>query len=317
MKVLPPHIKDRLPKLEAQLQDAVKSGNIDRAKEVAQEIQVLFGNERSHHRLLRAKLWAFEAALDENLLSYAESGFIGIKSRANSNTRLYLEATCLLAVCALRQKNFAKAKGLIRTVMSKINNIKSDKTRHQFQKRMIERIEEECLLTDLIGRNDGPLDVKSIHSKAIELLQQKSEDEITILIESTISNKGVLLLREVREYSVFQIAKPDQKLLPAPEEVTKPKHIGKRALAILRRIAWRSICSPDSEVYKLWSKKIPEVFNSQYFTQAIIFTLNSWKIGVPLIASGIVAIVMKHSAHEFCEFARPKGLMISPKDKSF
>jgi hypothetical protein len=39
-----------------------------------------------------------------------------------------------------------------------------------------------------------------------------------------------------------------------------------------------------------------------------------WRIGIPLLASGVVALAMKYSAQEFCKLATPKSLMIDPKD---
>jgi len=53
---------------------------------------------------------------------------------------------------------------------------------------------------------------------------------------------------------------------------------------------------------------------SPYFAAAIVGTLNQWRIGLPLLASGIVATLMKYSAEEFCQKAKPKGIMIDRKD---
>jgi hypothetical protein len=64
----------------------------------------------------------------------------------------------------------------------------------------------------------------------------------------------------------------------------------------------------------MWSKKIPAVFNEGYFTGGVIATLGDFRIGLPIVASGFAALVMKYSAEEFCEIAKPKGLMI-PRDE--
>lgn len=313
---IPPEILSELKKLENKLHAEVSSGHSELAIELATEIQVLFAPDRRHHRLLQAKLWAFESCLDDNRLGYAETGFIGIRKIANENTRLHLEATALLAVCFLRQKKPVKAKPLIREVIQRANNIRSDHRRHQFQKRFVTRIEEECILSELIGTVDGVLDPKAIHEKAVLLLQQNNESELTKLIGNLIPSSGVLLLRDVRNYSILQLPAPDRKLLPPPKESEKPKNIGIRATAVLRRIAWRAICDQESTIYKAWSKKIPKVYNDAYFASALVATFSNWKIGIPLLISGIVAIVMKYSAHEFCMWARPKGLMIPIKEKS-
>src|SRR5260221_333537 len=78
--------------LEAELKKAVAAAEPDAAIEAAAKIQGLLDFDRSHHRLLRAKLWAFEACVDANRLPYAERGLIGVRNRAGSTTRLSLEA---------------------------------------------------------------------------------------------------------------------------------------------------------------------------------------------------------------------------------
>ena len=308
------HLAEIKP-LELKLRKAVQQAEFEVAIELAEKIQVLFPYDRKHHRLLRAKLWAFEACLDANRLTIAEAGFIGIRKFSEPNTRLYLEASSLLAVCFLRQKKIPESKKLIHEAILKINNIASDRTRHQFQKRLIERIEEECILAELIGAGEEKLDVKEIEAKAIFLMQRNSDDEILKLIGNSVPVSSVKLLSDVRTYSIKQLSAPDRKLLPAPEKAEEPKHIGRITFAILRRIAWKTFCKPSSPIYKLWANRIPKVFNEGYFYAAAVTTLNDFKIGIPLIASGFVALIMKYSAEEFCELAKPKGLMIAPNEK--
>ncbi|MEQ1629164.1 MAG: hypothetical protein ABL873_01505 [Gallionella sp.] len=301
--------------LEHQLREAVQQAESELAVELAGKIQNLFTDDRKHHRLLRAKLWAYEACLDANRLTYAERGLIGIRKLSESNTRLYLEATSLLAVCLLRQKKTSDSKELIHEAISKINNVVSDRTRHQFQKRLIERIEEECVLAELIGVGEKELDVKEVEAKAIFLIQRNTDDEIFKLIGNSVPVSSVSLLSDVRTYSIKQLPATDRKLLPAPEKAAEPKQIGQITFAILRRIAWKTFCKPSSPIYKLWSKRVPKVFNEGYFSAAVITSMGDLRIGIPMIASGITALIMKYSAEEFCELSKPKGLMIAPDEK--
>lgn len=301
--------------LEDELQRAVAAAEPEVAIEAAMRIQTLFGADRSHFRLLRAKLWAYEACLDANRLHYAETGLIGVRRLAGSSTRLSLEAGALLAVTLLRQKKSDEAKKIIRDVISNINNISSDRTRHQFQKRFIERIEEECILTELIGSGDAILDPKEIESKAILLVQRNTDDEILRLIGNSVPSAGILLLSDVRKFSINQLPPPDRKLLPPPEKAAEPKAIGRTTFSLLRRIAWKTFCKPNSPIYKLWSKQVPKVFNEGYFTAAVLTALGDFRIGVPLLASGLSALAMKYTAEEFCEMAKPKSMMISRRDK--
>ena len=275
--------------LEHELRKAVQQAEPEVAIELAEKIQNLFPFDRKHHRLLRAKLWAFEACLDANRLTYAEAGFIGIRKFSEPNTRLYLEASSLLAVCYLRQKKITESKKLIHEAISKINNIASDRTRHQFQKRLIERIVEECILAELIGAGKEKLDVKEIESKAIFLIQRNSDDEILKLIGNSVPVSSIKLLSDVRTYSIKQLPAPDRKLLPAPEKAEEPKHIGRITFAILRRVAWKTFCKPSSPIYKLWANRVPKVFNEGYFAAAVVTTFGDFRIGIPIIASGLAA----------------------------
>lgn len=306
---------ETLRPLEDKLRKAVARAEPDTAIEVAHRIQAIFGNDRTHHRLLRAKLWAYEACVDANRLTYAEAGLIGVRKLAGPTTRLHLEASALFSVALLRQKKLAEAKKAIRSVIENINNIASDRTRHQFQRRFIQRIEEECILAELIGADDSVLDQGEIESKAILLLQRNSDDEILKLIGNSVPTASIRLLTDVRTYSINLLPPPDRKLLPPPEKVEEPKNIGRTTFALLRRIAWKTFCKPSSPIYKLWSKRIPKVFNDGYFSAAVVATLGEFRIGIPLIASGLAALAMKYTAEEFCELSKPKGLMISRDEK--
>jgi hypothetical protein len=301
--------------LEAELRKAVALADTETALEIAKKIQDLFPDDRSHHRLLQAKLWAFEACVDANRLAYAESGLIGIRKLSAPSTRLYLEASALLAVSLLRQKKIPESKKIIREVVANISNIVSDRRRHQFQRRFISRIEEECILAELIGAGEGILDASEVEAKAILLVQCNSDDEILKIIGNSVPVAGLLLLSDVRKYSIQLLPPPDQKLLPPPEKAEQPKNIGRTTFALLRRIAWKTFCTPSSPVYKLWSERIPKVFNDGYFSAAVVTALGEFRIGIPMIASGLAALAMKYSAEEFCELAKPKGLMISRDDK--
>jgi hypothetical protein len=311
---LPTSTIARIRPLEQRLLTAVRAGATERAIETATEIQALYGSDRRHPRLLRAKLWMFESCLDSQRLTYAEAGLIGIRKLASPRTRLYLEASSLLAVCYLRQRKVADAKRLIREVIKNINNISSDRTRHAFQRRLIERVEEECILVELIGTGDDSLDPEDIHGKAVLLLQNSTDDEIFRLIGNSLPVAGVRLLTDVRDYSIKQLPEPDQQLLPGPPQSRQSKHLGKMAFALLRRVAWKTLCDADSPIFALWSKRVPEIFNRSYFAAAIAASMSSLRIGVPLLASGVVALVMKYSAQEFCEIAKPKGIMMKPNE---
>lgn len=213
-------------------------------------------------------------------------------------------------------KRFDSSKLLVKEVISKINNIKSDDKRQQFQRRLIHRLEEESIFVGLLGSKAGPMNQAEIHGNSIRLIQNKSDFEILELIGNSTPPNSLLFLRDVRQYSVSQLPPADQKQLPPTAQSEKPSEIGKKTLQILQRISWKTLCHPESELYKLWFNRIPKVFNEGYFAIALTTTFSSWNIGIPMLVSGVAALAMKYSAEEFCEIFKPKGIMIQPSDKS-
>ena len=191
--------KIRLRRLEAQLRQCLKLGEVERAVEITTDIQSMFADDRSNYRLLKAKLWCFETALLANRHSYAESGLIGICGLASENTKLRLEAKVLLAICYMRQKRYLEAKPLIKEVLANIDDIKSDHSRQLFQRKLMDRIEEECVLSQLIGSDDPPLDVETVHDQAVYLLQHNSQNEIVKIIAAKTSTHGPSRLRFVAD----------------------------------------------------------------------------------------------------------------------
>ena len=139
------------------------------------------------------------------------------------------------------------------------------------------------------------MNVEEIQAKAVLLIQRNSDTEIFELIGNAIPTASISLLRDVRAYSLNQLPAPDRKLLPSPDKAEEPKKLGKITFAIIKRIAWKTVCNPDSTIYKLWSKRVPKVFNEGYFAAAVVTTMGDFRIGIPLLASGISALIMKYT----------------------
>jgi len=288
-----------LNKLEPELRQACQSADLASAKKAISLIQEAFINDRDHFRILRAKNWYFEALLNAGNTEAAARGFETIQLRARENTRIYLEAMTFLGICFLRLGRIDEAKQTFRVVIPKISNIRSDSKRQQYEKRLTERIEDECILGQLIGQERGDFIFEDLHKQTIEMIQ-KPEDEILESIGSCVSTYTQTLLSDMTNYSIKLLPSSDQKLLCAVKERTPNRELGKKALAALKRIGWRTFCDESSEVHKLWKERVPKVFNEGYFTSAIIITLVQWKIGIPKLAIGLSATAMKYGCHEFC-----------------
>jgi hypothetical protein len=153
------------------------------------------------------------------------------------------------------------------------------------------------------------LDVQEIHETAVSLIQNKSDDEILVIMATNLPECARLALRSIRKDALSQIRSEDIKLIASGPDSEKPKEIGSKTLKILKRIAWKSICSRDSNLYKMWSKKIPDALGPGYLTTAVVTSMSEWRIGAPMIAAGLVAVIMKASAQVFCEAHKPEPFM--------
>lgn len=261
--------------------------------------------------MLRSKLKVFELCIDSGRLTFAESGTIGVSKLTSSSSRIHIEALSLLSICYLRMKKVDDSKTYARQVISKINNIKSDEKRREYQKLFIDRIEEECIFSSLIESGHDNIEPAALQEKAVLLLQNNSSEEIMGMIGTSVPPSGFKMLQEMRSYTVGQVRTEDRKMLPPPDKMVPTKEIGKKAMAILKRIGWKALCHPDSAIYKLWSKKMPEVYSGAYFATAIGSVMKDWKISLLLLGAGIVAVVMQFSAAEFCALTKPQGIILS------
>jgi len=304
--------KDALQKHEPQLRQACKLGNVDMAMHEIQIIQRSFINNRAHFRVQKAKNWYYECLLNAGKTYDAKLGFESILICSNENTRIYLEAKTFLGICYLRLGEIAKSQQAIKFVVDNAKTIKSDKRRIQFYRRLIERVEDECILSQLICTKKIKLNAQEMHDQAVRLIQlNKSEEELFEYIGNALPVSTGALCESMCDFSRKQLSVGDRHKLLPPIRQTNKKELGKRATTIIKRVGWKTFCDADSELYKLWNSHISTVFSCTYFAVALKKVLEDWKIGSVQVAVGILAIAFKYTCHEFCEVFKPESLMIS------
>ena len=308
--------KKKLAVLEPRLRLCVRSADLDQAKVITSNIQKLLRPTGHETRILQAKNWLYETAMEANSLTFAKMGFEGTIQKSSPTTRLYLEACALLAICYLRENNLEKARELITRAVDKISNIKSDERREQFHKRLIERLEEESILVGLVDKSGEPLTLKDVDDAAVKLVMTKSENQIYLEMGKAIPKKSVDILTDVRDAYTNRLPAPDRKMLPPPIIQENKEALGKRASSALKRVAWRAICSPDSDIYKAWSQGLSVVYDKKYIAGAIVASFNSVNISAVMIAASASALAIKFGAEVFCETFAPNSMMIDRKDKS-
>ncbi len=310
------HQKKSLAQLEPILKQCVSSADFNKAKKITGKIQTLLRPTGHETRLLQAKNWLYETALEANKVPFAKMGFEGTIQKSSPKTRLHLEALSLLAICYLRESNIEKARELIVKSVENINNIKSDEKRKQFHKRLINRLEEESILIGLVNKNRELLDISEVDAESIKLVMSKTEDQILLEMGKAVPKQSIDLLAQVREAYQLRLPAPDRKLLPPPLNEECKQELGTRANTALRRVAWRAVCSPDSDIYKAWSQGLSVVYDKKYIVAAIVGAFNSLNITITMLAASAAALAVKFGAEVFCEIFAPESIMVDRKNKS-
>lgn len=308
--------KAKLTVLEPQLKSCVRSADLNRAKQITAKIQELLRPTGHETRILQAKNWLYETAMEANSLTFAIMGFEGTIQKSGSRTRLNLEATSLLAICYLRKRDFKRARVLIVRAVDNISNIKSEERREQFHNRFIERLEEESILVGLVDKFALPLDLREVNDKAVKLIRTMSENQIYLEMGRALPQGAIEILVDIRETYTHRLPPPDRKMLPPPITGENKEALGKRASSALKRVAWRAICSPDSDIYKAWSQGLSIVYDKKYIVSAIVVAFNSMHISALMIAASAAALAIKFGSEVFCETFAPNAMMIERKDKN-
>ncbi|MFC1679098.1 hypothetical protein ACFL2T_02680 [Elusimicrobiota bacterium] len=259
---------------------------------------------------MKSKNWLFEAALEAGELGFAETGLIGVRKKTSSRTRVHLEATALLAIAYLRQGDIAKAEPLIREVLLNDSNITSKSGRRIFRRRIIERFETEGVFAALRGAPQDRMDAKQVQDEAGHLIRHKTEDELFEAVAEAAPSHIVPFLLRINELSKNQLPFEERKLLPPPDQLILKKTLGRTIFSATKRILWRSLCDPKSDVHKAWvNEGLGVVLNKHYVTAAIIGALVQNSIAYKALAISFSAIVIKMGIEVFCEVFAPEEVL--------
>ncbi len=307
--------KRRLSILKPQFERAIIEKNLENAKIIFRDINetLLLNN----HTTLLAKYrnWLYELALDSEEYYFAERGLIGLRKSLNRNTRLYLESTALLSICYLRLLKIDKAKPLIREVLNNSEIIKTERTRRNFNRNIIQRFDEEVTLFSLKESSIYKFEIDEIEKEVGFLVATKTEEELYNILGNNIPHSTKSLLFEVDNFSKNQLPYTERKLLQASEELIKNEEAGKTVFKSFKRTIYNSICNQKSEVYKMWNEKIVgSVFDTKYLIGAITLALANSNIGIKALIITASALVIRFGLDVYCEAFKPKGLMETRKE---
>ncbi|MBW6391323.1 hypothetical protein [Billgrantia antri] len=259
---------------------------------------------------MKAKNQLFEVAMESGNLSTAITGFIGIRQKVSRRTRLYLEATTLLAICYLRKKDLASARPYILEAFEREKNIISPERQSEYRLALAKRFDEEALLASLSPGASEQLDIDKIQDEAGKLIYSKHEDDILELLGASVPEGALEFVNDVHKESQGLLTYEEKKKLPSPAAFEERKKLGKGVLSAFQAVIWRSFCDKNSEVYKMWfTNGMQAVLDKKYITASVVSALSGLSIGVYAIAVYLTALLIKMGIETFCSVYKPSSIM--------
>jgi hypothetical protein len=254
---------------------------------------------------MQTKVWLFEAAMEAGHLNVAMPGFVGIRGKASTGTRLHLQATALLAICYLRQKNLTKAEPLIAEVL-KSRNIRSESGRRRFLRHVVSRFEEEGLLGALAEHQPDQLDPGEIQDLAAVLVRTKNEDEILFEMGNALPPESIAFLLKVDSMAKRGLTKKEILYLPGEAKIMEKAELGRTVFRSFKRVLWNSLCNPESDIHRAWSSAgLNVVLERKYLGSAVALMLLDLGVGIKALAVSAVALIMKFGIEVYCDRFKP------------
>lgn len=301
--------KSRLADLEPALRNAVYAGDYARAKNIASDIQVLLRATGHETRLMQAKNWLFEAALNAGEYSIAEAGFRGVCKKTAENTRVHLTAKSLLVVCLLRQKKSAEAESVMAKVLE-AKAIRSADKRREFIESVLGRYRMESYISEVRGWSIEEISADSVDAEAIEAVRTKSEEELYLQIAAALPKPVIEAVYRVNEAARKQLTMQHSYYLPAPVGIERNISQGKSFFSSLKLVIWKSLCDKESEVYKAWyTNGVSQVLSKKYYAIVVTSALIDLGFAAKAVAVPVTALLMRFGLDVYCERFRPGEIL--------
>lgn len=301
--------KERLNRLEPALKKAVSTGDLNLIKSIIMDLQNIYLPTGNEAKLLMAKNRWLEVEMDQGNLTIAERGLLGIRAKANKKTRVYLEATTLLAICYLRSNELMKAEPLIKEVLTNDSVIKSEENRQKFRRLIIERFDEEAVLYAIKSERiqDIISDTDQITLEATNLANKFTSDELYENLGFKIPKAAKDILSRVDMFAKKQLPTAERLKLPSPTLNHEDKKVGKTVFSSIKRSVYKSICDKEGDL----NKRINTGLTSLQATLTVVVTelFTRLNIGIKILLVNTIAIIMKLGLDVYCDLYKPTDIM--------
>ncbi|GET46598.1 hypothetical protein [Capnocytophaga felis] len=298
--------KGRLRILEPKLNKAIDSKQFEEAKKIVLDLQYLLRPSGHFVRLIQSKNKLYELAIEQSKYDVALQGLLANQKVLNNNTRIYLETISLIAICYLRMRDIINAKIYIKEVLENDTVIKTQRTRSIFHSEIINRFNEEVALVTLINSGTDDINEEEIEKEVIRIIQTLSDDEIFASMGEKTPNSTKDLIYLIHDYSLKQLPYKEKLSLPSPEQKIKDKEVGITIFESVKRVIYNSLCSQESEIYKIWyTNGMSVVLGKKYIISTVVSILMNMGIGIKMLIASIIALITKFGIEVYCEKYKP------------
>jgi len=245
----------------------------------------------------------------------AEAGLRGVRAKMADNTKVHLEATALLAVCLLRQHKASEAEPLIAKVM-KGKSIKDRERRRQFIESVTARYQLESYISAIRDLGHETLNADTVDAEAIEAVKKKSEEELYAQIAAALPRAVIDFVFRIDMVTRKQLTITEVLYLPSPSAMEKKVEQGKSFFASLKLVIWKSLCDPESEIYKAWyTNGMAHVLSKKYYAFVITAALVDLGFAVKAVAVPATALLMKLGLEVYCDRYKPGEILDGRSEK--
>ncbi|PAM94365.1 hypothetical protein B4N84_14970 [Flavobacterium sp. IR1] len=298
--------KERLKILEPKLNSAIKEQSFEIAKDLVLDLQTLLRPTNHLVRLIQSKNKLYELAIELNKCDFAINGLLSNEKVLNENTRIYLETISLIAISYLRTKDIPLAQKYIQKVLQNKAVIKTERTRTIFHSEIISRFNEEVAMATLTTNEKVYLNENEVEREAIRIVQNLTDDEIFSNIGQMSPKATKDLIFLIHDFSTKQLPSAERLALPSPNQMIKDKEVGITIFEAVKRVIYNSLCNSESEIYKTWfNNGMQMVLSKGYIKSAVVSCLVNIGFGISMIASSIIALIMKFGIEVYCTKYKP------------
>ena len=99
------------------------------------------------------------------------------------------------------------------------------------------------------GKFQERFDAKELQDDAGKLIRTENEDQLFAILGKYSPSETKNVILRIDQFTRIQLPKGDLKFLPVSRDRIKDEEVGKTVFSSVKRVLWRSLCDPNSDIY--------------------------------------------------------------------